>query len=290
VTGAASAVGFATSVLLAERGYRVYAGADQAADLALIDAEATKRDVRVQTVPVDLTDPATIEAVVARIEADNGAVYGLVNCAGQSLGGCLEDLTELEIRQIFDVNVFGTMALTQRVLPSMRTARRGRVVTITSIGGRIGTLGRSADCAAKFALEGFAEALSLEIAPFGLRSVIVEPGILPTSDWAANRGTATSALNPASPYRNLFEGHQATADRQIDRWTIQPIDVAAAVDLGLSAPHPRLRYVVGAAAKRAVLLRRYLPNRVFEQLYAGFLGSHLPSATRSLSGGGALTP
>src|SRR5262249_41057058 len=149
--------------------------------------EARERNDGLEIVRLDVTDPDSVESAVGTVAAAAGAIFGLVNNAGIGLRGCFEDLTDAEIRQVFDTNVFGTMAVTREVLPHMRSAGRGRIVTITSVGGRIATYGLSAYCSTKFALEGFGEALALELAPFGLQSILIEPGIIMTTRWTTNR-------------------------------------------------------------------------------------------------------
>src|SRR5262249_42275889 len=128
----------------------------------------------------DLTDDNTIDRAVGTIVAESGGIFGLVNNAGRDLRNCFEDVTEAEMRGVYDVNVFETMTVTQRVLSHLHAARRGRIVTITSVGDRIASLGLSGYYSTKFALKGFAKALTLEVAPFDLRSIIIEPEIVKT--------------------------------------------------------------------------------------------------------------
>ncbi len=153
----------------------------------------------------------------------------------------------------------------------MRQAKRGRIITIGSVGGRIATFGLSIYCSSKFALEGFCEALALEVEPFGLKSILVEPGIVKTTRWTTNRGLARDALNPASSYRDMFLRAEAIADRLVERSRTRPVDVAKAVHHALTARSPKMRYLVGRPASAAVALRRYLPDAVFERFYFGTL-------------------
>ena len=208
-----------------------------------------------------MTDPSGVESAVEAIVAETGGIFGLVNNAGIGLRGCFEDLTEAEIRQVFEANVFGTMAVTRQVLPHMRAAGRGRVVTITSVGARIATFGLGAYCSTKFAQEGFAESLALELAPFGLHSILIEPGMIKTSRWTVNRGTAANAFDSSSPYRELFRRHEELSDRFVESRKTRPVDVAKAVHRALSSRRPRMRYVVGRPASVAVAMRRLLPGR-----------------------------
>jgi len=269
ITGCSTGLGMETALYLAERGLTVYASMrDLDRQAALLEA-AERRRVSLEVLRLDVTDPASIEAAIATAAVDG--LYGLVNNAGIGLRGCLEDLALDEIRRVFEVNVLGAMAVTQRVLPHLRTAGRGRVVTISSVAGKIASFGLSAYCASKFALEGFGEALALEIAPFGLKSILIEPGIVKTSRWTINRGTARDALTPASPYHRLFNRHEQIADDIVERSKTRPADVAEAVHRALTVDRPRLRYLVGRPASAAVNFRRYAPAALFERLYFGSL-------------------
>lgn len=278
VTGSSTGLGLETAIHLAGRGFRVHAAVrDEGGRNAVLD-EAQRRGVSLEVVSLDITDPESVAAGVEAVVSASGEIYGLVNNAGIGLRGCFEDLSDAEIRHVYEVNVFGTMDVTRRVLPHMRAAGRGRVVTITSVGGRISTFGLSAYCSSKFALEGFGEALALELAPLGLQSVLIEPGIIMTSRWTTNRGTAERALDPESPYSGLFRRHEEIADGFARRSRTRPSDVAEAVHRALTVRRPRIHQVVGRPATAAVALRRLLPDGIFERLYFGTLLRRLTSA------------
>jgi NAD(P)-dependent dehydrogenase (short-subunit alcohol dehydrogenase family) len=283
ITGSSTGLGLETALYLAGRGFRVYATLRDLSQRADILDAAKERQVSLRVLRLDVTDAESIEGAIGTIVAESGGIFGLVNNAGIGLRGCFEDLSEDEIRQVFEANVFGTMAVTRRVLPHMRAAGRGRVVTITSVGGRIATFGLTAYCSTKFAQEGFAEALALELAPFGVQSILVEPGMIKTSRWTVNRGTAAHALDPTSPYRAMFRRHEELSDRFVESRKTRPVDVAKAVHRALTARRPRMRYVVGRPALAALALRRHLPGELFERIYFG-------SLVRSLTRGGVDAP
>jgi NAD(P)-dependent dehydrogenase (short-subunit alcohol dehydrogenase family) len=206
---------------------------------------------------------------VSEIVARSGGIYGLVSNAGIQVRGYFEDLLDAEIRHVFEVNVFGTMAVTRAVLPYMRIGRRGRVVIVTSVGGRVGSLALSAYCASKFALEGFGESLALEVAPLGVDVTLVAPGIVKTEIWGCNRGIAKGALDPNSAYRAWFRELEQLADRLVRSSPTKPADVARAVHRALTVKRPRLRYLVGRRAGLLLMLRRYVPDGLFERIYFG---------------------
>ncbi len=269
VTGAGTGLGLETALLLAERGFRVYAGVLDERQRAPVEAAAAERGVALRVIQLDITSEAGTRAAVDAIVAQDGGLFGLVNNAGTRLRGCFEDLTDAEIRRLFDINVFGTMTITRAVLPVMRKARRGRIVMITSVAGRIGSFGVGAYCATKFAQEGFGESLAQEVAPFGVRVAIVEPAIIRTEAWSMHRVTGAHALDPASPYAPWFERAEQLADSMVRSSPTRPHEVARAVCHALTADAPALRRVVGSRAKLIVALRRYVPDRLFERVYFG---------------------
>ena len=283
VTGTSTGLGLEMALHLASEGFRVYATLRDPAQTAQVLKAAQERGVELQPLSLDLTDRASIEDAVETVVRESGGVFGLVNNGGIGLRGCVEDCSEHEIRDVFEANVFGTIALTQAVLPHMRAAGCGRVVTVSSVGGRVCGFGVTIYCASKFAQEGLGEGLAQELAPFGIQSVIVEPGMIKTTRWSLHRGTAQRAIDPASPYHDLFWESEAIADRIVDRSRTRPSDVAHAIHQALSAERPRMRYVVGRGASVAIRLRRYLPETLFERLY---FGGHLRRLERRTSDSG----
>ncbi len=275
VTGASTGLGLATAVHLAQRGFRVYATMRDLAGRDNLEEAANRAQTQLRVLQLDVTDAASIEQAVGTIVAEAGGIYGLVNNAGVGLRGYFEDLGDDEIRQVFDANVFGVMAVTRAVLPHMRAARRGRVIIITSVASKVASMGLSAYCSSKFAQEGFGESLALEMLPFGIYVSLVEPAIIKTERWGVNRGTARGALNPASPYHALFAASERAADRLVESSPTKPVDVAARVYTALTAPRPQLRYVVGWRAGLVIALRRYLPGELFERLYFGTSVRHV---------------
>jgi NAD(P)-dependent dehydrogenase (short-subunit alcohol dehydrogenase family) len=271
ITGAATGLGREMALYLAGRGFRVYGTTRDVRQAEDLEAKARERNVHLRILPLDVTKPDSIKQAVDTIVAESGGIYGVINNAGIGLRGYFEDLTEEEIRQVFDANVIGLMSVTKAVLPHMRRAGRGRIVLMSSVGGRIGSLGVSAYCSTKFAVEGFGESLFQELAPLGVRVVLVEPGIVKTERWTTNRGLAKGALNPDSPYHNWFQQAEKESDQLVRASVATPADVAAVVHEALTAERPKLRYMVGRKAKLAVALRRWLPGELFERLYFGIV-------------------
>ena len=269
ITGAATGLGLETALYLARRGFRVYATMPDLSERGPLDAAAARRGVEFRVLPLDLTDADSIDAAVGTVVEESGGVYALVNNAGIALRGYFEDLMDEEVRRAFDINVFGTMAVTRAVVPHMRRARRGRIVIVTSVAGRIGSLAVSAYAACKFAQEGFGECLYQEMKPFDVHVSLIAPSIVPTERFGVHRGYAQRALDPSSPYYAWFQESQRLTDKLVESTPARPFHVARTVHEALTAKRPRLRYMVGWRASLLVTLRRYLPGELFERIYFG---------------------
>jgi NAD(P)-dependent dehydrogenase (short-subunit alcohol dehydrogenase family) len=269
VTGASRGLGLETALTLAAQGFTVWAGS-RSPDAGQMHSLARERNVRLNVIPLDVTSDESVSAAFQRIEASSVPLFAIVNNAGVT-GRCwFEDYPEEKIREIFDVNVFGTMRVTRAGLPLLRKAGGGRVVMISSIGGRIGSIGIAPYTASKFAVEGFSESLSLELRPFNIFVSIVEPGIVKTTIWDEKR-ILPEAQNKSSAYHYLFWRAEALAERVLNSSRLRSSDVAYTILRAMTEPNPRLRYVVGRRAGLVLSLRRHLPGELFERVYFGGL-------------------
>ena len=269
VTGASSGIGMETALHLASRGYQVCATMRDLSRRGALDAEAARRKVDLLVEALDVTDPASIEMRVRSLVGRYGGISGLVSNAGFQMRGYFEDMTDAEIRSVFEVNLFGTMNVIRAVLPVMRAARQGRIVIVSSVGGLLGSPALSAYCASKHALEGFGESLWLEGRALGIQVSLVEPAIVQTEIWRGNKRLAAAALSPTSPYRDWFLAEERLADQVVATAPTTTVDVARAAHQAFAARRPRLRYLVGRRAALLLLFRRYLPAALFERLYFG---------------------
>jgi len=267
VTGASSGIGLEIAVFLARQGYRVYATMRNLDRRGELDAAAARHKVQLDVLQLDITDDASVREAVRTIASRSGELYGLVNNAGAILRGYFEDVSDQELRSVFEANVFGTMALTRAVLPMMRAAHRGRVIIMSSTGGRLGSPGNSAYCASKFALEGFAECLQQEMVLFGVQVSLVEPGIVSTELFGRNRHIASGAMAADSAYRDWFQRLEQLTDDEVKSAVVTPTDVAEVVFEILEAKRPRLRYLVGRRGRFLINLRRYLPGEIFDHFW-----------------------
>jgi NAD(P)-dependent dehydrogenase (short-subunit alcohol dehydrogenase family) len=269
VSGASRGLGLETALTLAAGGFEVWAGYRDPAHAPRMAAAAAERGVSLRPVPLDVSAPESAERAVAAVVAGGGALYGVVNNAAVTLRGYFEDLTDAEIRRTLDVNLFGAMNLTRAALPCLRAAGSGRLVMMSSVAGRIGSMTLTAYVASKFALEGFSESLSLELEPLGIQVVIIEPGIVDSGIWREGRRVASRALDSSGPYYQWFTRAEEQADALVRTSRLRPADVAAAIHTALTVRRPRLRYMVGRRAAFVMSLRRHLPGELFERFYFG---------------------
>jgi NAD(P)-dependent dehydrogenase (short-subunit alcohol dehydrogenase family) len=271
VTGAATGLGKEMALHLAERGFRVYGTTRDLRQAEELTRDARARGADLRVLELDVTNEDSVARAMTTIVAECGGIYGVINNAGIGLRGYFEDLGADEILKLFTANVFGLMNVTRAALPYMREAGRGRVLLISSVGGRIGSCGVTAYCSTKFATEGFGESLYQELAPLGIQVVLIEPGIIKTERWGVNRGFARNAMNPSSPYHEWFKRLEEQSDKLVAASTATPADVAALAHKALTVRRPKLRYMVGWKAKLAVALKRWVPGELFERLYFGII-------------------
>jgi NAD(P)-dependent dehydrogenase (short-subunit alcohol dehydrogenase family) len=269
VSGASRGLGLETALTLAASGFDVWAGYRDEAHRAPMLSAAQERGVTITPLALDVSSRDSANRAVAQVVEAAGGVYAIVNNAAVTLRGYFEDLGDEEIRRLLDVNLLGPMNVTRAALPFMRTAGRGRVVMMSSVAGRIGSMTLTAYVASKFGLEGFSESLALELEPLGIQVVIIEPGIVDSGIWHEGRRIAEGARDTSSPYREWLVKAEAQADALVRTSRLRPADVAATVLTAVSTPRPRLRYTVGRRASLVMSLRRHLPGELFERVYFG---------------------
>lgn len=270
VTGTSTGIGRAAALLLDERGYRVFATVRRPADAASLQAEGSDR---LHPIVMDLTDEASVEEAMKEVAGVVGptGLHGLVNNAGVGMGGPVEFLPLDDWRHQFEVNVFGQVAVTRHAMPMIRDAR-GRVVFVGSIGGRIATPINACYSASKFAINAVADSFRREVAEWGIKVVLVEPGGTVT----AIRETSLSWLDDLEkrlPERSFeLYGHwfDSARDGLADEKpgsANPPEAVAEVIHTALTAPKPRPRYPVGKDAKMAALIARFVPDRALEAAF-----------------------
>jgi len=270
VTGASTRIGRASALRLDGAGWRVLAGVRREEDADSLREAASTRLTPVQ---LDITDGAAIAAAAELIGAEPGGLAGLVNNAGVAVPSPLETIPIEDFRRQIEVNLTGQVAVTQALLGQIRAAR-GRVVFISSIGGRIAFPLTGAYHAAKLGVEAVGDVFRREL-PWGIGVSIVEPGSIDTPIWDRGERTADE-IGGRSPRRDALYGRAIEAYRETVRKTaergIAPEKVAKAVEHALSSSRPRTRYLVGVDAKVQARLRPLVPTRVWDRLVARAMG------------------
>lgn len=277
VTGASTGIGAAVAKRLADSGYIVFGTSRRSG--------VVSPSVSVRMLVMDVCSEASISAAVREIVDATGRIDVLVNNAGFGLAGALEDTSTDDMQHLLDTNLLGPLRMCRAVLPVMREQRSGRIVQISSLAGRIGIPFQGAYCVSKFGVEGFAESLSLEVKPFGIDVILIEPGDTKTNFTATREWTTAATASPVYVDR----ARHAIGVMEKSEQAGPPADkVARVVARAISDKKPKLRYVSATATERVALaLKRTLSDRGFEKFISSIYaparrkdqgGSHEPAA------------
>jgi NAD(P)-dependent dehydrogenase (short-subunit alcohol dehydrogenase family) len=270
VTGCSSGIGRATAELLAARGWRTYATARNLDSIAELEASGCK------LLPLDVCDEQSMRSAVAAVEEAEGAVGALVNNAGYSQSGAVEDVPIELVRRQFETNVFGLVRMCQLVLPGMRRQRAGRIVNVSSMGGRLTFPGGGFYHGTKHAVEAISDALRFEVRGFGVRVIVVEPGLIKTRFGETAAGSIDEAQSPDGAYAGFNEAvAKATTgayEGPLAKLGGGPEKVARTIEKAISARRPRSRYPVTASARLILAQRRLMSDRMWDR----FLGTQFP--------------
>jgi NAD(P)-dependent dehydrogenase (short-subunit alcohol dehydrogenase family) len=262
ITGCSSGIGWATAERLARGGWAVYATARD------VEAVAPLEALGCRLLPLDVTEEDSMRAAVEEVERMEGAVGVLVNNAGYSQSGAVEEVPMEKVRRQFETNVFGLVRLCQLVLPGMRRQGFGRIVNLSSMGGRLTFPGGGFYHASKYAVEALSDALRFEVRGFGVEVVVVEPGLIRTG-FAR---TAVGSMGEGSgPYAGFEAGVARTTRENYESGPLAalgggPEAVAETIERAISAARPRARYTVTPSARVLISARRLLPDRAWDGL------------------------
>ena len=273
ITGAGSGMGMATALLLAQSGYRVFAGVRGSTDALMTETQA--RGLDITPVTLDVQDTRSIRAAVARVIDEAGSVDVLVNNAGFGLLATIEDGTDEEIFQQFDVNVLGLIRMTREVLPHMREAGGGVIINISSFLGRMGLPLLAHYNASKYAVEGITDSLRLEVGPLGIRVHSVLAGLFGTNFVKKGLVANTATTSETSPYAELVAHFAPIVAKAINEGPT-PEPIARAVKNIIENDDSDIAVMVGQEAEQFVPLRRSLDDKTFEARIVETFG--LPSA------------
>jgi NAD(P)-dependent dehydrogenase (short-subunit alcohol dehydrogenase family) len=268
ITGATAGLGKAAALLLAERGYRIFAAGRSTEKLARLDALAREKQLPLQSIELDVCDDTSVQHAVGQILAQVGSIDVLVNNAGVGYMATVEDLRMDDWRRQFETNFFGVVRVTQAVLPHMRQRRRGRILMMSSITGLVTPPTHGAYSSSKHALEGLSNALRLEMYPFGVDVVLIEPGYIKTDMAQTAADLAKPYIDKAAngPYARVYAGAWAGArsSRASSKTTAE--DCARVMLKAIEAEHPKPRYGVTPLATLVKWSKRLLPDRAIDSM------------------------
>ncbi|HEY1047518.1 MAG TPA: oxidoreductase [Bacteroidia bacterium] len=258
VTGASAGIGKATAIYLAQNGYKVYGVARR------VEKMKDLKDLGVQTFEMDVTKDESIVQGVNQILSESGRIDILVNCAGLGSYGALEDVPMQEAKNLMEINLFGATRLIQLVLPQMRKNKYGKIVNISSVGGKVGLPMGSWYHASKFAIEGLSDCLRNEVKQFGVDVIVVEPGGT-KSEMTEIGANDMMRVSGQSNYKNLANSINKMY-AEMSKNSVEPIVIAKLIKTGIEAKNPKTRYVGGAMAKPMLLMRRWLSDKIFDKM------------------------
>jgi len=265
VTGSSTGIGYETSLVLARDGFLTYATMRNVNKGDNIKSIATKENLPLRVKQLDVTDDISVKNAIQAISSESeGRIGVLVNNAGYGLNGAFEDLAMDEIKAQYETNVFGLIRTTQAVLPIMRRQKSGIIVNISSGAGRFGFPSGSAYVSTKFAVEGLSECMSYELEPFGIKVVIVEPGVIRTN-FGNGLVVAKKSQDPNSPYSMMMK-KIANSFEELMKNSSSPDLVAKVVLNAVKDENPNLRYLAGNDVEQWLGAKRNMPDEEFYKM------------------------
>jgi len=267
VTGSSTGIGYETSIALARDGFLTYATMRNLNKAEGIKSAANKENLPIRTKQLDVTDDMSVKNAVQTISSETGGrIDVLVNNAGYVLGGAFEDLAMDEIKTQYETNFFGLIRTTQAVLPIMREQKSGIIVNISSGAGSFGYPGHSAYISTKFAVEGLSESMSYELEPFGIKVVIVEPGVIMTN-IVNTMVVARKSQDPNSAYSRMMQ-KMANTFEGLMKNSSSPDLVANVVLKAVKDENPNFRYLAGNDIEQWLGAKRNMSDEEFHKMMA----------------------
>lgn len=261
VTGSSSGIGYETSLALAREGFLTYATMRNLEKGSGIKSVSDKENLPIKLLQLDVTDDASVGKAVQSIVSDSGRIDVIVNNAGYGLVGAFEDLSLDEIKQQYETNFFGVVRVTQAVIPVMRKQKSGKIINISSGAGRFGYPGGSAYVSTKFAMEGLSESLSYELDPFGIKVILVEPGVIRTN-FGNGMVVAKKSQDPASAYLSMTKKMNDVLGQLMQNGS-PPSLVANLVLQAAKSDNPNLRYLAGKDVEQWVDQKKKMSDKEF---------------------------
>jgi NAD(P)-dependent dehydrogenase (short-subunit alcohol dehydrogenase family) len=264
VTGSSSGIGFEISLILARHGFKTYATMRDLQKSSTLRSIADKEKIPLRCVQLDVTNDMSVKQAIETIVNEANKIDILVNNAGYGLSGAFEDLLINEIKLQFDTNYFGLIRATQAVLPIMRDQSAGIIVNISSGLGRFGIATSSAYASSKFAIEGLTESISYELEPFGIRTILIEPGIIKTNFIKA-AVLAEKSKDPNSPYFQFMNNMENGMKKLIESGE-SPEYVAKVVLDAINDSNPKLRYLAGKDVEHIMEIKNKVSDEDFHNM------------------------
>jgi NAD(P)-dependent dehydrogenase (short-subunit alcohol dehydrogenase family) len=240
VTGSSSGIGFETALALAREGYYTYATMRDTKKGNQIKEIAKKENLKLEVIELDVDKDETVQAAINKIMKERNRIDVLVNNAGYGLFGCLEDLSMDDLKAQFETNFFGIVRTLQAVIPIMRKQKSGIIVNVSSVAGRIGFPVSPAYISSKFALEGLSESMRYELSPFGINTIIIEPGVIKTNFMSSMK----KSMKPDSAYKDITDKVIMGISMMAEMGT-PPQEVARTIIKAIKSENPLPRYIVG---------------------------------------------
>jgi len=260
VTGSSSGIGFETALVLARDNYFVYATMRNTGKKGKIQEIAKKENLNLEVIELDVDKEDSIKSAVKKIQEQKGRIDVLVNNAGYGLFGCLEDVSMDELKAQFETNFFGVVRLIQEIAPTMRKQGSGIIVNVSSLAGRIGFPGTPAYISSKFALEGLSECMRYEMSPFGIKTIIIEPGVIQTNFFSSMK---VSEGKKDSPYKEITKKVMDGVKMMAEMGT-PPDEVAKTILKAIQTEKPLPRYIVGSDASMFLEAKKMKTDIEFE--------------------------
>lgn len=260
ITGASSGIGQKTAIELKTKGFIVYGAARR------LEKMSDLKNIGINIISLDITDETSIKNCVDFILKKEGKIDILINNAGYGSFGAIEDVPIEEAKKQFEVNIFGLARITQLVLPSMRSNNYGKIVNIASMGGRIWTGFGGWYHATKFALEGLSASMRLEVKPFNIDVIIIEPGAIKTN-WGNIASESLLKVSGEGPYKNQVQTKSKNFIKQYSsNLASEPKLIAKCIGKAVTKRHPKTRYLIGYGAKPLVYFQKIFGDRLFDKL------------------------
>jgi short-subunit dehydrogenase len=263
ITGCSSGIGYETSILLANNGFKTYATMRNTDKGNKLKEIAEKGNVDLKVIKLDVTDDNSIKNAITEIVQETNRIDVLINNAGNNIAGAVEDLSIEEFKEQFETNFFGLIRVTKEVLPIMRKQRMGIIVNLSSIIGKMAIPLNSAYVSSKFAVEGFSESIRYELEDFGIRVILIEPGVIKSNFYENTKMSKNSLMDPKSPYQPIAQ-KIFDAFLPILQYASPTKKVADVILEAVTSDNPEIRYVVGDDAKSINEARKKRSDKEFE--------------------------